>query len=200
MSTNGPAHRTLSLHEWHRLGPDGLPVLHRTMQVIRALRPGLRSYTYRFDRREAAVDLVRGATPSEPYDDEIPGLTAVDLVFPHPLDVGDTVSFEYVTVFSWRSAPPPRFRRAARFPVERLDVRIQFDPERLPASVHWGLWDGFTDDAPLRAEERIAVGADHSVHRFVEQLHGHTVGFSWTWPPGLDPAVPGGRPIQATQD
>ena len=200
MSTNDPAHRTVSLHEWHRLGPDGLPDRHRTIQVIRALRPGLRSYTYRFDRREAAVDLVRGATPSPPYDDDIPGLTAVDLVFPRPLDVGETVSFEYVTVFSWQSAPPPRFRRAARFPVERLDVRIKFHPARLPVEVEWGLWGGFTDDAPLRAAERVALGGDQSVHRFVEQLHGHTVGFEWTWPPGLEPSLPGARPVQAAHD
>ena len=192
MTTNQPGHLTLTLHEWHRVGPDGLPLRHRTMQVIRALRPGLRSYTYRFDRREAEVQVVNGARASEPYDDETPGLTAVDLVFPRPLDVGETTSLEYVTVFRWRSVPPPQFRRAARTALERLDVRVVFDPARLPAQVRWGLWSGYTSDAALRAAERVQLGTDHSVHRYVEQLQGHTVGFEWTWPPGEEPVAPAG--------
>jgi hypothetical protein len=192
VSASQPAHRTVALHEWHRIGPDGLPLRHRTIQVIRALQPGVRSYTYRFDRREAEVDLVRGAIPGEPYDDEVPGLTAVDLVFPRPLDVGETTSFEYVTVFHWRSVPPPRFRRAARYPVEHLDVKLVFAPERLPAEVQWGLWSGFTDDAPLRAAERVDLAADHTAQRYIEQLSGHTVGFAWTWPAGMEPELPGG--------
>lgn len=189
-----PAHRTVALHEWHRIGPDGLPVRHRTIQVIRALRPGLRSYTYRFDRRDAEVELVLGATPSEPYDDEIPGLTAVDLVFPRPLDVGETTSFEYVTVFHWQSVPPPRFRRAARSAVEHLDVRVVFDRGRLPVEVEWGLWSGFTADAPMRAAEHVELDTNHAVQRFVEQLQGRTVGFTWTWPPGMEPTLPDGGP------
>jgi hypothetical protein len=191
MSTPQPAHRTVSLSEWHRIGPDGLPARHRSMQVVKALRPGLASYTYRFDRREATVDVVRGARASEPYADETPGLTAVDLVFPRPLREHETTSFEYETVFHWRSVPPPRFRRAARDRVEHLDIRIKFASERLPAEVHWGLWDGFTDDAELRAAERVELDAYDSVHRFIEHVQGHTVGFMWTWPPGQEPVVPG---------
>lgn len=190
MSPSEPRHRTLSLHEWHRIGPEGLPVRHRTMQVIKALDDGLAAYTYRFDRRDAGVAAVRGARAGEPYDDETPGLTAVDLVFARPLARNETTSFEYETLFTWRSVPPPRFRRAARFPVEHVDIRIVFAPERLPAEVHWCLWNGFTDDAELRAAERVELDADHSVHRFVEHLEGHTVGFTWTWPAGLEPTVP----------
>jgi hypothetical protein len=190
MSTSEPAHRTVSLHEWHHIGADGLPVGHRTMQVIKALRPGLTAYTYRFDRREATVNDVRGATAGEPYDDATPGLTAVDLVLSRPLGLHETTSLEYETLFHWRSVPPPHFRRAARSPVERVDLRIKFAPERLPAEVCWALWDGFGDDAELRAAERVDLDSQQSVHRFVEQLHGYTVGFVWTWAPGQEPTLP----------
>jgi hypothetical protein len=190
VTTSQPGHRTLSLHEWHRIGADGLPLRHRTMQVIRALRPGLRSYTYRFDRREAEVEVVHGATAGEPYDDQTPGLTAVDLVFPRPLDVGETTSIEYVTVFHWRTVPPPQIRRAARSPVDRVDVRVVFDPARLPARVQWALWGGYSADAALRACERVELASDHSVQRFVEQLQGHTVGFTWAWAEGQEPVAP----------
>lgn len=179
----------MSLHEWHLVGPDGLPAHHRTIQVIRALRPGLESYTYRFDRREATVHSVHGATASQLYDDAIPGLMAVDLRFPHPLAVHETASFEYETRFRWASVPPPRFRRAARYPVQHVDIRVTFSPERLPAEVQWCLWDGFTDDAELRGAELVELDADHSVQRFVEDLDGHTVGFTWSWPPGLEPGL-----------
>jgi hypothetical protein len=87
--------------------------------------------------------------------------------------------------------PPPQFRRAARTLVEHLDLRVMFAPERRPADVQWGLWSGFTADAPQRASERVELGADNSVQRFVEQLHGATVGFTWTWPPGMEPTLPG---------
>ena len=191
MTAKGPGYRTVSLHEWHLVGPDGLPLQHRTIQVVRALRPGLASYTYRFDRSEATVHSVRGATPSEPYDDAIAGLTAVDLRFPHPLALNETASFEYETHFRWGSVPPPRFRRAARWPVQHIDIRLTFSPERLPAEVQWCVWDGFADDAVLRAAERVELDADHSVQRFVEELEGHTIGFTWEWPPGLEPVVDG---------
>lgn len=191
MTAGEPGYRTVSLQELHWVGPDGLPVRHRTIQVVRALRPGFASYTYRFDRREASVHSVRGATASEPYDDAIPGLTAVDLRFPRPLAVNETASFEYETHFRWQSVPPPRFRRAARAPLQHLDIQVTFSPERLPAEVQWCVWDGFTDDARLRAAERVDLDADHSAQRFVEELEGHTVGFTWSWPPGLEPVADG---------
>jgi len=185
-------HRTVSLHELHVIGPDGLPARHRTIHVIRALRDGLESYTFRFDRREATVHAVRGVRAGPPRDDpDLPGMTAVELLFPHPLEEGETASFEYETEFDWTSVPPPQVRRAARLPVERVEIGVEFSPERLPAQVHWGLWDGFGPDAQLRAAERVELDGEHSAHRFVEELHGHTVGFTWAWPPGREPVVPG---------
>ncbi len=65
MSQAGPPHRTVSLHELHVVGPHGLPVRHRTVQVVRALQPGL-------------------------PDGE--GFTAVELRFPRPLRLGDRVT------------------------------------------------------------------------------------------------------------
>jgi len=41
-----PAHRTVSLHEWHLVGADGLPLRHRTVHVRLPLSE---------DREEAAA-------------------------------------------------------------------------------------------------------------------------------------------------
>jgi hypothetical protein len=189
MRAQEPAHRTLSLHEWHVIGPDGLPVRHRTVQVLRALRPGLRAFTYRYDSSDAQVTVLRGARAGQPRPDS-DGLIAVDLTFPRPLGVGETASLEYETVFAWRSVPTPEVRRAMRQRVERLDMRVEFSPERLPAEVRWAVWDGFGREARVCAAERIELDEEHAVHRFVDSASGVTVGFEWTWPPGREPVLP----------
>ncbi|RBY84521.1 hypothetical protein [Blastococcus sp. TF02A-30] len=188
MTTAEPAHRTVSLHEWHVLGPDGLPSRHRTVHVLRALRPGLRAYTFRFDSREARVTAIRGARAATPRT-EPDGLTAVDLVFPQPIAAGETASLEYETVFEWRSPPAPQVRRAARSRVERLEMRVQFSPERLPEELRWAVWDGYGPDARVRAAEVVALDHDCAAHRFVDEMQGVTVGFTWTWPPGRGSAA-----------
>jgi hypothetical protein len=190
VTETGPAHRTVSLHELHVVGPHGLPVRHRTVQVVRALRPGLASYTFRFDRREASVRVLRGATAREPRPD-VSGFTAVELCFPRPLRMGETASLEYETSFDWRSVPPPQLRRAARTPVERLEMRVAFTPGRLPADLHWALWDGYGPDARMRAAERVELDDECSAHRFTDEICGMTVGFTWTWPPGQEPQLRG---------
>jgi hypothetical protein len=184
----------MSLHEWHLLGPDGLPRLHRTVQVLRALRPGFSTYTYRFDSREteAEVRAIRGVRLGEArVDDE--GLTAVDLELLRPLAVGDTASLEYETLFDWKTVPPPEVRRACRKRVERLDMRVQFSPQRLPVELQWAVWDGYGPDARLRAAELVELDHELSAHRFVDELTNGTLGFTWRWAPGDEPTLPADR-------
>jgi len=186
-----PAHRTVSLHEWHTVGPDGLPARHRTVHVLRALRPGLTRYTYRFDSREARVRGLRGCRAAEPRQDA-DGLVAVDLVLPRPLATGETASLEYETVFEWRSVPPPQLRRAMRQRVERLDMRVEFSPLRLPERLEWAVWDGFGPGARVRAAEQVTLDDEYAAHRFVDAAEGVTVGFTWAWAPGREPVPPRG--------
>lgn len=190
-TAEAPGHRTVSLHEWHLVGPDGLPVRHRTVHVLRALRPGLRAYTYRFDSSEATVRVLRGGRAGTPRTDE-QGLTAVDLELPRPLAAGETASLEYETTFSWRAVPPPEVRRAMRQRVERLDMRVEFSPERLPAQLRWAVWDGFGDGARIRAAELVELDTEYAAQRFVDALDHGTVGFTWTWPAGRGPVLGSG--------
>jgi hypothetical protein len=185
----GPAHRTVSLHEWHVVGPDGLPVRHRTVHVLRALRPGLSVYTYRFDSRDARVRALKGCRASAPRPDA-DGLMAVDLDLPRPLAVGETAALEYETLFDWRSVPPPELRRGMRQRVERLDMRVEFSPQRLPGRLEWAVWDGFGPAATVLAAEVVPLDGEHAAHRFVDSAEGVTVGFTWTWRPGQEPVPP----------
>jgi hypothetical protein len=187
------AYQTVALHEWHLVGSDGLPVRHRTVQVLRALRSGFSSYTYRFDSREAEAEVhgLRGVRVGDFRVDE-DGLTAVGLELLRPLAVGETASIEYETVFDWKTVPAPMARRATRKRVERLDMRVQFTPPRVPAELQWAVWDGYGADARLRAAELVELDHECSAHRFVDELTNGTLGFAWTWAPGDEPTLPSG--------
>jgi hypothetical protein len=178
-SLGEPHHRTLSLHEHHFVGGDGLPVRHRTVQVIEALVDGFRSYPYRFDSDALTVEVVMGGHVRGPIHAVTDVLYAVDIELTDALAAGQTATIEYHSSFCYRTPPPPEFRRAALRRVENLDMRVQFDPGLLPASVWWARWTDL-DQPPI---ERTEVGLDghHAVHRFVNGLERSAVGFCWAW-------------------
>ena len=190
MASSETDYRTMSLHEWHLVGPDGLPALHRTVHVLRAMRAGLDCYAYRFDtsEAEAQVRAIRGVRAGAPRVDE-EGLTVVDLEFVHPLEFGETASLEYETAFTWKTVPPPQVRRATRKRLERLDMRVQFSPERRPAELQWAVWDGYGPAARLRGAEVVELDHECAAHRFVDEIAQGTVGFTWRWAPGDQPTA-----------
>ena len=46
--------------------------------------------------------------------------------------------------------------------------------------MRWAGWDGFGENARVRAPERVELDEEHAVHRFVDAASGVTVGFEWT--------------------
>jgi len=58
-------YQTISLHEFHTIGADGLPAAHRTLHVIRALER-LCGYTYRTTERK--LDSGTASAPSGAID------------------------------------------------------------------------------------------------------------------------------------
>ncbi|MFD1506162.1 hypothetical protein FE374_17850 [Georgenia yuyongxinii] len=172
-------YETLVAHEFHRIGPDGLPAEHRTLQVIRALEP-MDRYVYQFDTHAAAVEVLRGGRAGPVRRSAMSGLYGVELTLTTPLQPGETASLEYRTVFSYAEVPPPSFRRGTRRPIGSLELNVQFDLTRLPARVWWGRWETIWADAPSRTEE-ITLTPDGNVHRFLHGLVGEIVGFIWQW-------------------
>ena len=169
-------HHTVSLHEWHRVGPDGLPESHRTVHVIRA-NGRLERYPYIFDTDAASVRVVQGGRAGQPYALDN-GLYAVDIVLTRPLYPGETASMECETTFWYRTPPPPEFRRASIGRIENLDLRVQFHHLRLPAQVWWSEWPAL--DEPPTVSEPVALDAEKSVHRYLDAVENTVVGFRWT--------------------
>lgn len=168
-------HQTVSLNEWHRVGPDGLPESHRTVHVIRASER-LERFPYIFDTDAASVRVVKGGRASEPYSLDT-GLYAVDIVLTHPLEEGETASMEYETTFWYRTAPPQEFRRASTGRIENLDLRVQFHHLRLPVRVWWSEWPGL--DHPPSLTEAVELDGAKSVHRYLTAIERTVVGFRW---------------------
>ncbi|MFF5099991.1 MULTISPECIES: hypothetical protein [Actinosynnema] len=171
------SYQTINLHEFHTVGADGLPAAHRTVHVVRALGP-LRGYAYRFDTSAATVEVLRGGTAGPVYRTAEPDVYAVDIVFHHPLEPGQTTSFEYRTLFDYSAPPPAEFRRACRNPVENVSLDVQFHPDLLPEAVWWSIWDGL--DGPITEQMPEPLKQGGSVHRYVDAFEG-VAGFHWTF-------------------
>jgi len=169
-------HRTVLLHEFHRLGADGLPAEHRTVQTIEALVDGLDRYAYRFDTATTSVEVLQGGRAGSLYAINTE-LSAVDIELTQPLQRGEIASLEYRALFHYRDPPPPEFRRAARFRVENLLIRVQFDAGKLPASVWWAVWDG--REGPIVEQEPVSIDKELAVKRYLQAIEQTVVGFHW---------------------
>lgn len=170
-------YQTISLHEIHDIGPDGLPASHRTIQVIRALTR-VEAYEYCFDTACAVVEVIRGGTAGPVRATATPGIHASRITLSRPVEAGATASFEYRTFFSYREVPPKEFRRGTRQSLDNVDLLLRFHRDALPTRIWWGVWDGLVARAPSYQEE-VKLGPDHSVHRFVDHIEGAVVGFHW---------------------
>jgi hypothetical protein len=175
-----PNHETLSLHELHVLGPDGLPAEHETIQVIKATRDGVPSVPYRFDTDELMVEVIRGGRVGErPYrvTDTVYG---VDILLHRPLDAGETALMQYRTTFYYKSPPPPEFRRGVLRSTRDLTIWVKFDPARVPARVYRARWDRL-DQARVVDRTSVEPDGELSVHHRFGAVEKAIVGFYWEW-------------------
>lgn len=176
-----PAFDTLKLQEHHWLGPDGLPVRHRTEIILRSRIDGLTSYLYRFDTPHARIKAVRGGEAG-PLHELGSGIWAVELQFPHPLKAGEERYIEFWTILKYDVAPPCEMRRGTHERIEHLDVRVEFHPDKLPRSIYWGEWAHYAGpDNKLIYRDKFSLDEHRAVHRYVEAIERAVVGFYWEW-------------------
>ncbi len=175
-----PRLRTLSLHDHHYLGPDGLPVRHRVIHVIEALVDGLDRVPCRADTNALTIEVGQGFSGlAGPFYQPITELFVVDMLLAKPLAAGETATLEYSTSFHYPLPPPREFRRVVQYFVENLDIRVEFHPDKLPNEVVWAVWDGM--DGPIVAREPVALDSQFAVHRYLRLAEKTAVGFHWDW-------------------
>jgi len=175
-----PQVKTLSLHDHHYLGPDGLPVRHRVIHVIEAVVDAVDRVPYRADTNALTVEVGQGFSGlAGPFYHPVPELFVVDMLLAEPLAAGETATLEYSTSFHYTAAPPPQFRRVVQSFVENLDIRVEFHPSKLPGVVEWAIWDGM--DGPIAESEQVTLDRQFAVHRYLRLAEQTTVGFHWNW-------------------
>ena len=175
-----PRLKTLSLHDHHYLGPDGLPVRHRVIHVIEALVDGLDRVPCRADTNALTIEVGQGFSGlAGPFYQPITELFVVDMLLAKPLAAGETATLEYSTSFHYPLPPPREFRRVVQYFVENLDIRVEFHPDKLPSEVVWAVWDGM--DGPIVAREHVALDSQFAVHRYLRLAEKTAVGFHWDW-------------------
>ncbi|MGH8891173.1 MAG: hypothetical protein ACRDV3_15600 [Acidothermaceae bacterium] len=173
-----PGLRTLLLHDFCFVGADALVKEQRTIQVIRAVERGMDRLVLPVDADARLVEVVRGGRAGPIVIGDAGGLTAA-IEFGRELRPGDTASVEYRVLFGGSAARPQTFRRSALRRVDNVEMRVQFDPRRLPSSVSWKTWSGI--DGPVKSERVLQLDDDCSAHHYLPRLESATVGFCWCW-------------------
>ena len=175
-----PRTKTLSLHDHHYLGPDGLPARHRVIHVIEAVVDGVDRLPYRADTNALTIEVGQGFSGlAGPVYQPMAELFVVDMLLAEPLALGETATLEYSASFHYPAPPPREFRRIVQSFVENLDIRVEFHPDKLPSSVVWAVWDGM--DGPIVEREPVTLDSQFAVHRYLRLAEKTAVGFHWDW-------------------
>jgi hypothetical protein len=170
-------HRTVAVFEHHRLDAGGRCAGHTTTHAITALDRAVDRYVYVPHQAGAEVVVLGGGVIERraPFGDD---LEALEIRLLTPLEPGEVTSLQYETRFPGEVAT--EFRRFAHSQTDNVDIRVTFDPRRLPGAVCWTGWDDYRGGRRM-AEEPVRPDAQHSVHRFLRRLESSVVGFRWNW-------------------
>jgi hypothetical protein len=176
-----PGHQTVSLHDHAFVQADGRVGGVRTIQVIDALRDGLDSIPYIYDTSALTLRVGHGCeAPVGPGCQVEDGPYVLRIPLARTLSAGETLSLEYATTFHFRgevTAEQCQWRRAVMRRVDNIDLRVEFDPERVPPAIWWAVWDGV--DGGIIEQHRVQPDSQRSVHRYLRLAEKTVVGFYW---------------------
>jgi hypothetical protein len=177
-------HQTVTLHDHMTVDASGRMARARTLQVIEATAAGTDRIPFLYDTSLLTVEVGQGCAGLSGELRQIGAdMFATEILLARTLGLGDTITMEYSTTFRYPGNlddPQERqYRRAVMGRLENFDMRIEFDPGRLPAGLWWATWDGVDGDVIRR--ERATLDSQHAAQRFMRSLERTVVGFHWTW-------------------
>jgi hypothetical protein len=177
-------HQTLALHEHLWVGPDGLTDRSRTLHVIEAIAPGVDRIPFVCDANVLTIEVGQGCKELVGHVRRISAeFFATEILLSRTLDIGETLTLEYWRSYRWQGDPGDpsarEYRCAGMRQLQNLDMRIEFDPARLPAQLWWAHWDGA--EGRVLDREAVTLDSQNSVHRFLRSLERTAVGFYWEW-------------------
>jgi len=179
-----PRHQTLSLHDHVYVGEDGRLDRVRMLQVIEAIAQGVDRIPYLCDTNVLTVEVGQGGKELSGRVEQIrDDMFFAEILLARTLDLGETITLEYWITYRYPGDPADpaerEYRRAVMRHAENLDLRVEFDPNRLPAQVWWAHWDG--DDGDVIQREAVTLDSEYSVHRYLRSVDKTVVGFYWQW-------------------
>lgn len=185
VSALGPRrHQTLSMHDHVTVGAAGVLSRTRTLQVIEAIAGGLDRIPYVYDTKALTLEVGQGCTDLTGDLFQVgEDLFVTNIMLARTLDAGETSTLEYWTTYQYPGNPDDpgerEYRRSVVGRMENFDMRVEFHPSKLPASVWWATWDGMEGD--VIEHEPVGLDAQHSVHRYLRFIEKTVAGFYWTW-------------------
>jgi hypothetical protein len=181
---------TVSAHERHILGADGLPMRHETRVVIRPLSKEMDTYVAGFLSAPGApsapsarpvhprITAVAGCDAGEVEVRE--GIVRVPLHFRMPVPRGRTHLVEFALDFDHENRPSlPEVRRVATGRPRQLLIHVVFHPERRPIRVDACRWDA-GGDLPSSSRQ-VPLDAQGSEHRMYLSPSTGNYGLRWTF-------------------
>jgi hypothetical protein len=184
-----PGHQTVSLHDHAFVRADGQVGRVRTVQMIEALRDGLDSIPYIYDLTALTLQVGHGCeAPAGPGSQIKDGPHVLRIPLAKTLSAGETHSLEYATTFDYPgeiTAEQRRYRRAVMRRVDNIDLHVEFDPECVPQTIWWAVWDGV--DGGIIEQHRVQPDSQNSVHRYLRLAEETVAGFYWEDRPAHQP-------------
>jgi hypothetical protein len=177
-------HQTLSLHDHVYVGPDGRIEHARTLCVIEAIVQGVDRIPFLCDTNVLTLEVGQGGKELtgdvRSIGDDV---FFTEILLARTLDLGETITLEYRITYRYPgddTDPSEReFRRAVMRQVDNLDMRVEFNQDKLPAQVWWAHWDGI--EGRVLEREAVTLDSQQSVHRYLRSLERTVAGFYWQW-------------------
>jgi hypothetical protein len=179
-----PRHQTLSLHDHVYVGEDRRIDRVRMLHVIEAIAQGVDRIPFLCDTNVLTVEVGQGGKELSGKVQQIGTDVCVgQILLARTLDLGETITLEYWVSYRYPGDPADPaerwHRRGVMRHAENIDMRVEFHPNRPPAQVWWGHWDGTDGDVIQR--EAVTLDSQCSAHRYVRSVDNTVVGFYWQW-------------------
>jgi hypothetical protein len=177
-------HQTLSMHDHVHVGAEGRLERTRTIQVIEAIAAGVDRFPFLYDTSALTVEVGQGCRGLSGELRQVgPDVFATEIMLAKTLELGDTITMEYwVTYRLPGDLTDPRereYRRGVLRHMENYDMRIEFNPARLPAHLWRASWDGV--EGEVTEEQEVTLDSQHAAQRYLRSLERTVAGFRWSW-------------------
>ena len=179
-----PRHQTLSLHDHVYVGEDGRIDRARVLHVIEAIAQGVDRFPFLCDTNVLTFEVGQGGKELNGNVQQIrDDMFFAEILLARTLGLGETITLEYWLTYRYPGDPADpgerEHRRAVMRHADNIDLRVEFDPNRLPAQLWWAHWDG--DDGDVIQREAVTLDSECSAHRYVRSVDKTVVGFYWQW-------------------